>query len=113
MWNLTDSRYQRDLDDNDIWEIDNVNFIIPLLDIMNHYAPKSLVDDYSFKLNIFPPHPHYPKCNSIAVSVLHPILLPGEEVTYVYNQHMEAFKYLQSYGFTVENNPFAVALLRA
>ncbi|TNV80104.1 hypothetical protein FGO68_gene10585 [Halteria grandinella] len=113
MWNLTDSRYQRDLDDNDIWEIDNVNFVIPLLDIMNHYAPKSMEDDYSFKLNIFPPHPQYSKCNSIAVSTLIPLLIPGDEVTYVYNQQMESFKYLQSYGFTVENNPFSAALLRA
>lgn len=92
MWNLTDSRFERDLEQGKVWGENYLNMVIPLLDIMNHHSPKSLDDDYSFTISVFPPHTQYPQSNAIAVSVDHPILLPGDEVTYVYNQHMESFK---------------------
>lgn len=85
MWNLTDSRFERDLEKNRVFGVEVLNLLIPILDLMNHHAPKSRDDDYSFTLNVFPPHQAYKLSNSVALSVDHPLILPGEEVTYVYN----------------------------
>lgn len=66
------------LKENEVWNSDNINLLLPLIDIPNHYHPKNAnKSDYArFSLKAFPTSPGHPilKMKSIGISTSHPLL---------------------------------------
>ena len=106
------------LRENEVFTQTNINIMIPLIDMPNHWHPKLLnrSDYYGFGLKVFPSSPGHltsPRMKSIAVNTQHPLKRSGDQVDYAYNQNLEAFKLLSHYGFAVDNNPFAQVTLKS
>lgn len=88
------------------WLSPRVNLIVPLIDIINHYQPKSTDDRdvIHFAVEVIQNGEKGERCLTIRTSQY--IESVGEEVAYTYNkQLLEPFHLLRHYGFTVDNDP--------
>ena len=92
---------------------------MPLIDMPNHYHPrtKNISDNYSFNIVVsrkpVPSQRYHPHMKAMGLALTHPEVKPGQEIDYLYNPgSVEAFKLLSGYGFAIDNNPFASVVLK-
>ncbi|TNV80566.1 hypothetical protein FGO68_gene5262 [Halteria grandinella] len=109
-------RYQPFQDENlelnrRFWKNQKVNFLLPLIDMINHHQPSransagQAQDLIQFRID----RVMNDGVNFLTIRLDKAFTEEGQEVAYTYNQFMlEPFVLLKHYGFTVPNNLFSV-----